>query len=350
MLVAVPKSVLRAITLGGVALSLSGCQFVRAVTFTSDDVTSFQRAGSEARIDVYPATGDCLAGPPNAEAMAAFGPGLAAAAAVIALNVTEGEIQGYLDRKQKEFVATYAAATSVDAFYRRRANYVAGFNCIRIRRSVEPSNEKLDGSLLDDGRPLAMELVVRIVPSPNRLALKLRPERVQLIRAAARTDNDGKDIEISARIKIDAIARNEKGVTTAVTVVDKVLTLPDLHTTGDRNRPFTVVSTETQACREKSPGDKIGEGADQYECRVLRESSWFEAVPQSALDVNECGPADDRKITCLGVTPATFAVSVTETGSGADTFGDASKVIDDNKSAFNDAIRDAIKDALTKSQ
>lgn len=366
MKVAIRYSVLYSLALVLLAVSMSGCEFMRAVTFTSDDVTSFQRAGSRARLEVYPsADGDCLAGPEDTKTMAAIEAGLISAGAVIALNVIEGEIKSYLDKKKSEFTATYATAESIDAFYPRKAAYRMGFDCIRFRRSLDKDDTQ--PPFMDDDRLLAMELVVRMVPSPNQTAMKLRPERLTLVRAAARTDQESKGIEITVQIKLDAVATNEKGVAAVVTVADKVLGIPDLHTTGDRKKAFTVLGMQTPGCIKQKPGYKVVTKDGEAECRDLRETSWFEAVPKSDIDIKKCDETpqppgtkdrtmvDDGAKTknqppaCTGVTPITLALSVTETGSGADTFGAASKIIDDNKGTFNDAIRDAIKEGLTKS-
>ncbi|MBL1265811.1 hypothetical protein [Candidatus Methylomicrobium oryzae] len=268
---------------------LSGCTFIRAVTFVSDD-NSFKREGSKVNLTLFSKHDNNNPCEPKPIFETEFVPPLLAGAAVaIAMNIAESEISSYLDKKQKEFTANYGA----------NANYIYNIkdpmNCIKITRTISPKNT-------NDDPPIAFEWVAGLEETSTNTeikALSLKPKWMILNKAAARTDSSSKKVDVSIEIKIDVTAENEKKSVVTSNFADKFI-----------NYSGSVIGYIC-AQKEKCP----------------ESTSWFPAIPNGAF-VN-------------------ISAVITEVGSGGESFGTLGKQIDDNKKTLNDAVAKVITDTLT---
>jgi hypothetical protein len=325
----------------GACLALSalmGCAFMRAVTFQSDTEYSFKREGSVATLELYGRTNpdDCASGPAKAKSptdpvIQAIPAVLVASLAQVAVNVAVSEIQGYVERKVKEFTAHYGASLGVPYYYSRaeppyraieRWNSLSlnapfafasvnpyalsMFNCIRVIRTVKTP---------DDPEAKAFEWAAALIPNDSGTALRIESKSVKLGLAAARTDKASRRVDLTVEVKIDVTSINEKGAITTTTIGDKILVYPG------QTLPVTA---------ERKP--------------VL--SSWFPAVPRSPIEISRCESLQTPPA-CKGVSAVDVFVLVTEVGSGGDAFGQLGKEIDDNKKTLTDAVNKAVSDALT---
>lgn len=308
---AVRHAALRLLAVTVVAVSLSGCAFARAVTFRSDP-QSFKAENPTVTLTYYrPQPGrPCTDGPPLEEAAVAGV--LAPLVARFAVDFAIDQIQGYLDKKKKEFTATYNASINAPYYYGRVAanDYSRlAFTCLLLTRTVADGA----GPSAD-----ALRWVATLVPNDAGTAVRVETNVLQLQRAAARTDRKTRKVDVSIAVKIDATTLTDKGDITTSTVVDKTLAFAGVKL-EDAGRTAT--------------------------------SSWFPAIPRTRAEMVRCEeqhapgtPADSR---CRGISAVTLSVLVTEVGSGGTAFGDLSKQIGDNRKTIEDTLGKALSDALT---
>jgi hypothetical protein len=307
---------------------VSSCAFFQAITFEADEATSFKKEDTKVRLTLYHANvpEECIVAPHPAEEGPKFAPVLGAAAVSLALNLAESELTSYLDKKKKEFTAIYGNAISQQYAYAPPDLNSLAYNCLEIIRTVT-----------DGGKPNqdAFRFVASVIPSPNGSASVLRPELLRLTRAAAKTDNKSRKLDITVEVKIDAVSLGTKTEPVVTSIADKTLTFSGVvaPTTPDAAVDLTRgTDCKGRPISNEATGGCLGNG-----------TSWFVSIPKSSKERIACKPN-----TCKGITPITVAVLVTETGAGADNFGAARSEIDDNKKTVNDAIQSAVKDALTK--
>jgi hypothetical protein len=300
---------------GMVLMTSAGCAFFRTVTFQSDDM-SFQREGSKAKLELYgsDAPEACKDGPQRAKAIPLL---LAPLAGQFLLHLAESEIQGFLEKKKKEFTANYTAMVSAPYYYQKALTdqdlregltaYSKGtFNCLRLQRTIRADGQEV----------VAFRWVGALVWNTSTTSLKVETEALEISRAAARTDKGSRKIDVTIEVKIDSTTHNERGDGITTTLADKTLAFP---------------------------GAIIGEtyplGTDDTK---VGTSSWFPEIPKGQQEIDRCG----LLTACLGVTALNVSVMVAEVGSGGDSFGELGKQIDDNKKTMEDAVSKAI-DALT---
>jgi hypothetical protein len=292
---------------GVIAASLSGCAFMRAATFTGD-ANSYKNDKAKVELALgTPSKGrSCADGPPTRGPYKSVVPAAIVTAAVaVALNLAESAIDSYVESKKKQFTRSYGAVVDADFYYDKKAGYNPSFSCIWLARDV-------------DGRP-AFRFYATLQSSSSDAALRIEPVYVQLLQAAALTDAASRAVDLQIEVKIDAVTSGEKGIA-SVNVMDKIIRLP----------AFKIGS------------EKRGDG--EAGSAGLEASSWSPNIPRSELEERSC----DAQSACLGITALSVGVGVTETGSGADAFGTLGKALDDNKKTLNDAIGQAVKDALTQ--
>jgi hypothetical protein len=271
------------------AVALSGCAFVRAVTFQSDTDYSYQREGSRVELRLFDSKlgkscEDTVLEPakkPGDVRTSMVAAPLIAAGVGIALNVAESEIQAYLARRAKEFSAAYNASVNVPFFYERRndGTYAPVFDCLWLTRTVKQDGQDVK----------ALDWFGRLVTNPSRTAARLETEAVRLHRAAARTDAATRKVDVTVAVKIDATTLvNAQGKIATATVADKILAYPGLTTLGDSVPP---------AGTPPPPPMK----------RTV-ESSWFPSVQRTAAETKAC---DDTA--CKGVSALSSASRSTTT-------------------------------------
>jgi len=296
-------TVIRVVALGLVMTLLSSCTFMRAITFQSDP-QSFKKENSKVTIQYYRSNA-CKEGASKEE----VAPLLAAALVTIAIDIASSEIQNYLEKKKKEFTASYSGTINAPSYYGRvkEKEYSAiAFNCLRVMRTIK------DG---DKPEVTAFDWIATLVPNDSGTALAIRTDTIKLDRAAARTDQSSRKIDVSVEVKIDATTLNDKGDIVTSTIADKTLAFQGMKI----EEPTTQVVT----------------------------SSWFPAIPRSQAEMARCDALQPAASACKGVSPVSISVLVTEVGSGGDTFGDLSKQIGDNKKTLEDAVNKAVTNALT---
>jgi hypothetical protein len=301
-------------------IAVAGCEFTQVVFFSGDRATSYKREGATVTVQAFD---DESCGSQRPTALA---PALAAAAVGVLLNLAESAIDTYLANKKKQFTATYSAVAASDSnsgAFIKQAEF-APFDCVHIRRTVKENNSD----------QTAFEAYFALISDAGGTSQRLVPRSITLARAAALTDSSTKKVDVSVEVKIDVVSVGGKGAT-RITIVDQVMDFPTLTTPGAGadgapNPPTTVYDCD--AAIAGSP------------CQHFNGSGWVPAIPKSSTtEINRC--KNDPK--CKGVTPFYVAVSVTETGSGADAFGTLAADIDGNKNSVNSAITSYIQTLLT---
>jgi uncharacterized protein YceK len=230
-------------------ISVSGCSFVRTVTFSSAD-NSYQNEGSKANLEVFSENQE---GNPCAPEM--LPTALIAAAGGIILNVAESEIQGYIDEKKQEFTANYSRNGN---FYNTADDEL---NCLRIQRTVKGK----------DGRDkVAFEWLASIVSDKEKGVSYLHTESIYLNKSAARTDSDSQKLDVSIEVKFDVTAKNEKGIVATRTLADKTLNYPGLElknavdTERNKDSSFFPIIPKNSAVNVAVKVTEVGTGGDDF--------------------------------------------------------------------------------------
>lgn len=273
---------------------ISGCTFIRAVTFNEYEGYSHQIKGSNASLDVYISSEKNPCRPDQTGQKMAVAAIAAAAAVTIAINIAESEIASYLEKKQKEFTANYSA--NVNLAYDAKDPPV----CLRLTRYIEGDEDPVltwIGSLVTEEHG----------DDKTNKALQIKTVALELKKSAALTDEESKSIDLEIETKLDVLAKNEKNVQKLETTAHKVLSYSGLKIGNSIN------------CIDKS-----SKKDNEKYCEIM--TSWIPSIKEGSF-VN-------------------IAVKATETGSGGDSFGALGKQIDDNKKTFNDAVSEIITEAL----
>jgi hypothetical protein len=306
--------------------SLTGCALYKVVTF-DDDKRSYQLKDQIVYVTILGSRGQVQpSGQVQPEARAALGlPSVVAAAckevklppgtlkpkvapllvpfilaaATITVNELGSALQGYIQTEKEKFVKSYGGATNTGhlSFYD-----VDAARCIRVQRTIrtpEPASTE----------EVALDFVVSLehVEGADN-ALLLRPRYLSLQKSAAMTGTDPGTIDLDIGI--------------GISVVRNVNQQNELYALAQKNFKFAAVPIGTRV-----------------------------AANEPAIEMKE--PATKIKFVDSAVFPmprfptaATIAVSVLETGSGADDFGNASKSIEANKGAIANALDGFLKEKL----
>ena len=336
----------RIVWLSMITILLTNCTFLRAVSFQSDDETSFKRTASQAILELYGRANPdhCKEGPlltkkdPN-DLTAAVPVVIIAALAQVAVNIASSEMAAYLQKKAKGIhrrvrgvralalllckgapTLSRRGGSSADGalppgappwakrwFSTAPAYSVPVFNCLRLTRTITEAGQKTN----------ALVWIGAVVPSGSGTALKAESRFLALPLAAARTDRATRAVEVSVELKLDATVANEKGQITTINVADKIIGHPDLH---------------VRSTYDPDP-------------KKAYSSSWFPAIPKTPQEIAQCAALNEE---CAGVSAVSVSILVTEVGSGGEAFGELGKQIDDNKKTLSDAVNKAVTDALTE--
>lgn len=302
---------------GAAVLLLGGCSAYQVATFQSSD-RSFKKAKERMIVGVIGMSGGSQDGlattafsdaelqrfrdlcsvpslPPRGEAELApiIGTVVVALAGVL-IDAGIAKLNEYTEKKIKEFKHSYSGKINVDQFslpINNASNRIASrTRCIVVRREVDL------GFSADASKPQpAMTALLQFQPLGNR-AYVLKPIYLDLAYAGARTSRDGNAIDLDFTIGI-AMVRNS-GTSTLVS---------DLMTTQNYSLRKIEIGTEVN-------------------------SSKFEA--------GTVIPAFD------GGTAATIVFAATETGDGADDFGQFKKDTESYGKVIKDFGLQQLKDVL----
>lgn len=289
------------------ALFLGGCGAYQAITFKSSE-NSFVRKGELISLAVVGMPGR-LTGDVDAEnvklnipeagrdrvakqcgiedsrsrAESAVLAGLAVMAVGVLIDAGIAKLNEYAEQKAKEFKHTYSARANVGEFYLPRNNAsgraTPRTRCILFQRTVTGT----DGV---SAAP-AMTLVLQFQVLSDR-AYVLKPIYLDLSYAGARTSAEGKAIDLDVAVGIAVVKRGQ-----GTALVSELVT--------QQNYPLRKISIG---------GDPLSNDAKLQSGTVI--------------------PAFDS------TTSATVVVAVTETGDGADTFGQLKKDSD----AYGKVLKD----------
>ena len=314
---------LRAAALAVVSALASGCSLFNVIFFNSAEA-SFHRKDSETTLEFYEATyGDSCEQAyftiqekkKKAKEAEDFGFApplipLIVGGSQIVMNLAATEIKGYLEKKKAEFSVSYNASLNVEYAYPKDKQYLfSPYNCLLMRRTL-PDNQA-------NQKVVAFEWFARLLRNVSGTAQRISTEKINLSRAAARTDQASRKIDVVVEVKIDVIVPDKTGEVVEKVLADKRLAYHGLTLPPDLTTP--------------AKADNTGQ-----------ESSWFAAIPQSKEEIAAC----NANLCCRGISPVSITVVVTEIGSGADSFGNLGKEVDDNRSTLSDAISNAINEAL----
>jgi hypothetical protein len=301
-------------------VSLSGCAVIKAATFRGDDATSHKIDGSQVTLQTFfqadPAA--CVNGPPQGQQERFIPAAIAVGIATVAISAIENSVDTYLANKQKEFTYQYGANANQPYYYARSASSFAPYtvisvNCIRLTRYIKEG---------DQPNYPAFIWTASMEPTSSGSGLEIKTRQLRLARAGALTDEKTRKVDISVEVKIDATTINDNGQGVTTNVADKTLAYQGVQTPG-----------------------QTASAVSDWPMPHLIETSWFPAIPRGQKEITQCNalPIDS----CGGVSAINIGVQVTETGSGATTFADATKQFDDNKSSVNSAVTSLINSALT---
>jgi hypothetical protein len=207
------------------------------------------------------------------------------------------KLNEYVERKVKEFKHTYSARTNVGQFYLPRSNeddrITPRTRCIVFQREVKLGN--------DDAKTTALTLVLQFQPLGNR-SYVLTPVYLDLAYAGARTSAEGSAIDLDVAVGI-AVVKQQRGSTASVS---------------------ELVTQQNYSLRKiaiRGKGPALSSYAAKFE-------------PGTVI------PAFD------GPTAATVVVAVTETGDGADSFGQLKKDSDAYSKVLKDLGLEQLKSLL----
>lgn len=300
----------RKLLLISACIAIGGCELVKVVTF-EEDLRSFhlqdqrvvvQAIGPRsdntktAFIDAE-ATNDevlaeCRSSVSSQDMQMQVAPGAAPfilAGATILVNELAAELDGYIETEKKKFSKSYNGAINVAPF---NITGLDAVRCLRIQRIVTDK----------DIAVTAFDFVVLLKPI-SKNALVLTPVFLSLTRSAARTSKSAGTVDLDIAI--------------AISVIRRVNNQNELYVAAQKNFAYPGVPIDAHAS-SKNPHAKIR----------FADSAVFPIPDQ---------PAD---------TAATIAISIQETGSGADDFGSAVKSIEANKGAVGAAIDGYLKERL----
>jgi hypothetical protein len=305
------------------ALLLGGCSAYQVLTFKSSE-DSFQRRGERVSIALvgmpgvqtgYPGSQDVLLRIPGAEgtrvrdacgipreapsgqtAETAFPVGLAVMAAGVLIDAGIAKLNEYAERKVKEFKHTYSARVNVGEFYlpKNNANDTVSSRtrCILFQRAV---------NLGEDGGSEHLRPALTVVLQFQALSARayvLKPIYLDLAYAGARTSAEGNAIDLDMSVGIAVVKQSARA-----TLVSELATQQNYSL-----RKISIKGNKSTYAAKFEPGTVI--------------------------------PAFD------GVTSATVVVAITETGDGADSFGQLKKDSDAYGKVLKDLGLDQLKSLL----
>jgi len=245
---------------------------------------------------------------------------LAVGAASLAIESTSKAIQTWADARKKEFQTTSSAqANSNELLEKRSDGFYLSFSCIFLNQAVKSAKA---------GEPESggFEFAAKVVTTDDRRAFKLIPTYYKLATSTAKTDAQSGKVQIAIKFSFDTVTINHNRELTKVSLGDVTVNIPGAELPKDTSE------AKDHSAFSNPPDDAVGE---------RHESAWILAY-LSDEELSRCA----KDASCKGLGPVTVGVTVTQTGTGSEAFGQLSTDLSSNTKTVDDAIKQVVQSAL----